>query len=274
MHKLKRTILYILLIFGLATMLTSGYIVGKYYYDIIHSEKIFNDVRDDVESGDEIREPVVNRDSDRDDHAIRHSKYDKLYEKNKNFVGWINIPGTSIDYPVMQTPKDEQYYLHRNFYGEYDFTGTPFANGASNIAKPSENTIIYAHNMKNGSMFAGLLKFESKDYYKKHKIFYFDSIYRSGTYEIIGVVRTDVLSHTYKYYLTSNCNMEEFYEYLDFIKQHSIYKIDAFDNVEYGDTLVTLSTCSYHISNNKGRLLVIGRLAETDDETMINSNKE
>lgn len=273
MHKLKKIILYILLIIGVTSMLISGYIVGKYYYDIIRTNKTYNDIREQVETGDELRKPVVNKDSDREDSSIRHSKYDKLYENNKDFIGWINVPGTNIDYPVMQTPKDEQFYLHRNFYKNYDFAGTPFTNSYANLAKPSDNIIIYAHNMKNGSMFANLLKYEKEDFYKKHQIFYFDSIYRSGTYEIIGVVRTDVLPNTYKYYLASNCNMEEFYEYLDFIKNKSIYKIDAFNSVEYGDTLVTLSTCSYHISNNKGRILVIGRLAETDDERLT-SKKE
>lgn len=264
--------LYVLLLVFVSSALCSGGYLFKYYYDMYITNKMYGDLRKDIGDDEDNNKPVVRRDGldvtredDPNEHKIRHSKYDKLYEENKDFVGWINVPGTVIDYPVMQTKNNEEKYLHTNFYGKYDYEGVPFCNAASDLARPSDNIIIYGHNMKYGTMFQNLTKFEDKEFYEKHKIFFFDSIYRSGTYEIIGVIKTDLFKGSYEYYKIADCNAEEFYSYVNFIKNKSLYRIDAINDVEYGDMLVTLSTCSYHVSGKKGRLLVVGKMIETDD---------
>lgn len=271
--KKKKSIIVpcIILVIGLIAMAISGYYLYSYYSERIRSENTFEDLRDDIIDEAEIRKPVVRRDpidvtkeDDPNKHEIRHSKYDKLLENNPNFVGWINVPGADIDYPVMQTKDNEQKYLHLDFNGRWTYEGTPFCSANSDLARPSDNIIIYGHNMKYGAMFHNLTKYENKDFYTDHNIFYFDSIYRSGTYEIIGVVKTDINNGSYQYWNTTDCNAEEFYDYVKYIKDNSLYKIKALDNVEYGDMLVTLSTCEYHTYN--GRLIVIGKMIETDDE--------
>lgn len=265
----------IMLIIGLVVMGISGTYLYKYYSQRYKSEQTYDDLRDDIGDEDEVRKPVVRRDpidvsreKDPNKHEIRHSKYDKLYEENPDFVGWINVPGTNIDYPVMQTKDNEQKYLHTDFYGRWSYEGVPFLSANSDIVRPSDNITIYGHHMKYGTMFHNLTKFENNEFYKEHKIFYFDNIYRSGTYEIVGVVKTDVNQGSYQYWNVSDCNAEEFYRYVDFLKENSLYKIKALNDVEYGDILVTLSTCEYHTSN--GRLIVVGKLIETDDEYLIN----
>lgn len=265
-------VLYIILCIGLSISILSGGYLFKYYYGIYKTDKTYNDLRNDIGDEEDDNKPVIRRDAidadrekDPNKHSIRHSKYDKLYEKNSDFVGWLEVPGTVIDYPVMQTKKNEQYYIHRNFYGKYDEAGTLFCNAIANLARPSDNTIIYGHNMKYGAMFHDLSKFESEEFYEKHKLFYFDTIYRSGVYEIIGTVKTDLYNGSFEYFYYADCNSEEFYKYVNFIKNKSLYKTKAIENVEYGDILVTLSTCSYHVSGGKGRILVIGKLIETDD---------
>jgi sortase B len=121
--------------------------------------------------------------------------------------------------------------------------------------------------MKYGTMFAQLMNFRDENFYKEHKIFYFDSIYRTGTYEIVAVILTDTYSSSFKYWNYGMCNKEEFNEYLDFIKSHALYKTDLIDTVEYGDLLCSLSTCAYH--NSQGRMLVVGKMIDTDDEKLM-----
>lgn len=267
----KKSVPYIMLIIGLTGMIVSGIYLYNYWMPRIRAEKELDSVNDLIEDSDENREPYVRRDSidvtkedDTNEHKIRHSKYDKIYEENPDFVGWLEVPGTAINYPVMQTKSNEQKYLHLSFYGNWAYEGVPFCSAISDIVRPSDNILIYGHHMKYGTMFHNLTKFENKDFYKEHNIFYFDTIYRSGTYEIVGVVKTDINPGSYEYWNVADCNAEEFYRYVDWIKEKSIYKIDAINNVEYGDILVTLSTCEYHTTN--GRLIVVGKMIETDDE--------
>lgn len=268
----------ITLLLCLSIMFISGYHLYDYYSQRINSEIDYENIRDliddDADDEDDSRKPVVRRDAidvnkedDPVDHPIKHTKYDKIYEQNPDFVGWINVPGTLIDYPVMQTKYDEQKYLHLNFNGYYAYEGVPFCNAISDLARPSDIITIYGHHMKYGTMFQALTYYEDKSFYQTHKTFYFDSIYRLGTYEVIGVVLTDTNDSSFKYWTVADCNSEEFYKYVNFIKNNSLYKIDAINNVEYGDMLVTLSTCEYHTSN--GRLIVVGKMIETDDENLI-----
>ena len=280
--KKKKSIIVpcVVLVIGLIGMIISGIYLYNYWMPRLRAQQELDSLDDMIGDEDEERNPYVRRnpidvtkEDDTKDHPIRHSKYDKLYEENPDFVGWIEVPGTNIDYPVMQTKDEskkawedrnrEDWYLHHNFYGNWTYEGLPFCSANSDVARPSDNTVIYGHHMKYGTVFHNLTKFEDKSFYKEHNIFYFDNIYRSGTYEIVGVVKTDVNKGSYEYWNVTDCNAEEFYSYVDWVKDNSLYKIKAMNDVEYGDILVTLSTCEYHTNN--GRLIVVGKMIETDD---------
>ena len=92
-----------------------------------------------------------------------------LYLENADMVGWIQIEGTKIDYPVMQTPADPNYYLKHDFEKHYTDYGCPFMQADCDALAPSDNLIIYGHNMKDGSMFADLAKYRSNDFWQNHK---------------------------------------------------------------------------------------------------------
>ena len=77
-------------------------------------------------------------------------KYVDLYEANSDIIGWITVEGTKIDYPVMQTQDDPEFYLRRNFQKEHATAGVPFMDASSDIFVPTSNFLIYGHNMKNG----------------------------------------------------------------------------------------------------------------------------
>lgn len=193
-------------------------------------------------------------------------KYKTLYELNNDVVGWITIDGTKVDYPVMQTVFDEEYYLYRNYYGKDAKEGLPFMDSRCMIGKPSTNLIIYGHNMKNGTMFADLLKYESKDYYDRHKYIRFDTLYEEAIYEIVAVFRSRVAfenENTFRFYNFIEADYEsEFYDYYEMIRSMSLYNIDA--EAMASDYLLTLCTCEYTVED--GRFVIVARKVAGEEE--------
>ena len=193
-------------------------------------------------------------------------KYKALYELNKDLAGWVTIDGTRIDYPVMQTVFDEEYYLYGNFDKDDAKEGLPFMDSRCFPGKPSTNLIIFGHNMKNGTMFADLLKYESEDYYRKHKYIRFDTIYEEGKYEIIAVFRSRVAfrdENTFRFYNFIEADFEEeFYDYYDTIREMSLYNIEA--EAMASDYLLTLCTCEYTVED--GRFVIVARRIADKEE--------
>ena len=182
-----------------------------------------------------------------------------LYLENADMVGWIQIEGTGIDYPVMQTPADPNYYLKHDFEKHYTDYGCPFMQADCDALCPSDNLIIYGHNMKDGSMFADLAKYRSKDFWQSHKTVWFDTALGSCAYEIFAVIHTTVqadAANAFPFYrFVDAAAPEDFAAYVSACKARALYDTVIF--AEYGDKLLTLSTCD-NITDN-GRLLVIAK---------------
>lgn len=186
--------------------------------------------------------------------------YGLLKEKNPDFAGWLRIPDTKIDYPVMHTPDDMQYYIRRDFYGESSVSGTPFIGDF--CSTDSGSMIIYAHNMKNGTMFGELDEYESEDYRNKHSVLEFYMPDESRQYEIFAAFRTELVYENqegFRYYeYVGDMTEERFDEFMNQLHQHSFYNTESWP--EYGDQLIILSTCSYYTEN--GRFVVVARRVE------------
>lgn len=184
--------------------------------------------------------------------------YEELYIQNKSLIGWVKIADTIIDYPVMQSQNNE-YYLDHNFNQEYDKNGCIFLDAACDIYPRNDNLILYGHHMKSGKMFGSLWKFESEDFYKKHSRIEFDTIYETGVYEIMYVFRDKVYSEAdvnFKYYeFLDAYSEEEFQSNMAAMAAMSYY--DTGVTAEYGDQLLTLSTCDY--AQNNGRFVVVAK---------------
>ena len=182
-----------------------------------------------------------------------------LYLENPDMVGWIRINGTDIDYPVVQRADDPTYYLKHNFEKNYTDYGCPFMQADCDALAPSDNLIIYGHNMKDGSMFADLAKYRSKDFRQAHKIVRFDTALGSSAYEIFAVIHTTVQADSadaFPFYRFVNAAApEDFAAYVSACKARALY--DTGISAQYGDKLLTLSTCD-NITDN-GRWLVIGK---------------
>ena len=178
----------------------------------------------------------------------------QLYQINNNFVGWLNIENTTINYPVMQTKNNPNYYLKRNFYKKYSSYGTPYISEQCDV-KISDNLIIYGHHMKNKAMFGTLENYKSEKYYNNHKIITFETLEKSTNYEIFAVFKTVAYSNEgFKYYNFINLqNDEEYNTFINKCKELSFYETNKMP--KYGDKLITLSTCEY--SNKNGRLVVV-----------------
>lgn len=180
-----------------------------------------------------------------------------MYLENSDMVGWIQIEGTSIDYPVMQTPADPNYYLKHDFEKHYTDYGCPFMQADCDALAPSDNLIIYGHNMKDGSMFADLAKYGSKDFWQTHKTVWFDTELGSYAYEIFAVIHMTVQADdadAFPFYrFVDAAAPEDFAAYVSACKARALYDTGIF--AEYGDRLLTLSTCD-NITDD-GRLLVI-----------------
>lgn len=187
-----------------------------------------------------------------------------LYLENSDMVGWIQIEGTNIDYPVMQTPADANYYLKHDFEKNYTDYGCPFMQADCDAQAPSDNVIIYGHNMKDGSMFADLAKYRSKDFWQTHKTVWFDTELGSYAYEIFAVIHTTVqadVTDAFPFYLfVDAASPEDLADYVSACQSRVLY--DTGISAEYGDKLLTLSTCD-NITDN-GRLLVIAKQTETE----------
>lgn len=178
-----------------------------------------------------------------------------FYEMNNDMVGWISIPDTKINYPVMQTPNNKDYYLYRNFKKMGSDWGAIYAREVCNINRPSDNITLYGHHMKDGSMFAGLDKFKTKSFWENHQTFTFDTLYERHTYQIWAVFKTSAnLDQGFAYHHFSDAaNEEEFNEFVSTVKSLAFY--DTGITPEFGDKMLTLSTCEYTLDN--GRFVVV-----------------
>ncbi len=182
-----------------------------------------------------------------------------LYTQNNDFVGILTIVDTDINYPVMQTPSDPEYYLRRDFFGEADTAGTLFVDYRCDIVNPTTNTIIYGHNMRSGTMFGGLKRYLDYDYYQSHKTIIFKTLYEEMEYEVVGVGLSEVGyddDDTYKYYdFIDALTGSELQEFLDTIQSLSVY--DETIDITGTDKILTLSTCNTY--KEDGRMFIVAK---------------
>ena len=189
----------------------------------------------------------------------RMLKVKELQKENADIVGWLEIENTNISYPVLQG-EDNEYYMTHNYKKEKSKNGSIFLNKDYDWNIPSSNLLMYGHNLGNGTMFQELLKYQNKEFYNNHKVIRFTTAKEDAEYEIISVFKSRVYykseQNVFRYYYFINANTEEEYNnYVENAKKASIYEIEP--TAKYGDQLITLSTCSYHVKD--GRFAVVGR---------------
>jgi len=185
-------------------------------------------------------------------------KFTELYEQNSDLVGWIRITGTVIDYPVMQSPdSDWDFYLNRNFYGAHDIHGTPYIWPQHDIAE-DDLFFIFGHNMRNGSRFADVARYISRDFWERHPTIEFYTLYEGRRYEVAFVFQIFVIENVNQYYhhpqrgiadnvefpytfVTTWESEKAFWHFIAHNREFSLYETGV--DVDYGDRMIALWTC-------------------------------
>lgn len=183
-------------------------------------------------------------------------QYRLLREQNQDFAGWLSIQGSKIDYPVMYTPEEPEYYLRRAFDGSYAVSGSLFL--GAGCTPEGSHRIIYGHHMNNGTMFGSLQEYQDPAYWAEHREICFDTLESEGKYEVLAAFYSRIYKvseeDVFRYYQYADLSdPERFDEYVEQVRAAALY--DTGITAEYGDRLLTLSTCSYHTKN--GRFVVV-----------------
>lgn len=243
-NKFKRIIL---LLFIVVFAFSICYIV-HYFYSSNKNKKDNTDILNNV---------VIDKTEITEQKTERILQLEELKKENEDIVGWIEINDTNIDYPVLQTT-DNDFYMKHNYKKESSKDGSIFLDKSYNWDIPSSNLLLYGHNNKNGTMFQDLMNYKEEDFYNNHKTIRFTTLNEDSTYEVMSVFYSRVYykseQNVFRYYYFVNSENETDYnEFVENCKKSSIY--DTGVTANYGDQLLTLSTCEY--SQEDGRFVVV-----------------
>lgn len=244
-HKRNIIQLFLIIIFivGLIYMVVYFY---RNYQDKLKNQAILNEI-------------PISEEEITPSKTERILQLEELKKENQDIIGWLEIEGTNINYPVMQTT-DNEYYMTHDYLKEYSKNGSIYLDKDYNWNIPSSNLLMYGHNNKNGTMFQDLLKYKEESFYKEHKLIKFTTLEEDVNYEIVAVFNSRVYykneKDVFRYYYFINAeNKEEFDYYIKESKKASLY--DTGVTAEYGEQLLTLSTCAYHTQD--GRFVVVAK---------------
>ena len=205
-----------------------------------------------------------------------------LYEENNDLIGYIQIDGTNVNFPVVQTERENdkgkkgQFYLRKDFYGNYSMYGTPFLDYRCQ-ADPnyqSTNLIIYGHNVyDDGEMFSDLIKYRKLKFYKQHPVIQFDTLYGDKDWLVVGVILTNAYEKdgpVWNYNNFINGTEEGTQEFVNQIAKRTMVVTGVDYNAE--DKFLTLSTCSYDFTD--ARVVIVARqVREGEDISNLDTSK-
>ena len=213
----------------------------------------------------------------------RNVDFGKLLSENSVTVGWIYLPDSNIDYPVVQA-EDNDYYLHRDFDGSYLYDGCIFADASNEAPFCDDNTILYGHRMMSGAMFADLKRYEDKEYMDSHRIIQIETPERSYDLHVVAFCMEDADSDLYTTWFSDNISL--FSAAFDDIEPNeeggsSDLNFSKDDYVELvrskavtlsgepfsaGDTFVTLSTCARSLGDDRNQVICVVKDAKKSEK--------
>ena len=278
MKKNKRTISIFLIILGICCLGAAGGIFLYRYMSDRQSEEVLEALRSSAESyelpeqsagpaDEQTTEPppidaeptAVPEPTASPEPTPVENPYQDSFLANEDMAAWLVVPDTPIDYPVMWTPRDENYYLRRGFDGKTNQNGCLILDTDSCLDPLTTNLIIHGHNMKSGAMFGELDNYKEESFFQEHREMQLYTEEGVRTYEVIAVFLSQVYKKTdqaFKFYKFFQADtQEEFDDFYENIMAMSLY--DTGVTAEYGDHFLTLSTCSYHVE--QGRFVVVAR---------------
>ena len=180
------------------------------------------------------------------------SDYVSTKKECQDVVGWLYSENTVINYPVVQA-EDNFYYLHRFIDGTYNASGSLFLDCTCYGDFSGKNTVLYGHNMNDGSMLASIRNYKDQEYYNEHPVMYLNTPTQNYKIEIFSAYTTDAESDTYKMFFESE---DDFARQLDDWRVQSLVATNV--DVSVDDRVITLSTCTYDFYN--ARFVIQGKL--------------
>lgn len=220
----------------------------------------FNKSNKEKEESQEVLENIeIDTTQITEEKTERMIQLEELQKENKEVVGYLEIDGTKISYPVCQTTNND-YYLTHNHKKEKASAGSLFIDKDVDLTNGSSNYLIYGHRSTRGLMFEDLIKYANEEFYKAHPTIRFTTLKEDATYEIMAVFYSRVYykseKNVFRYYYFINAeNEEEYNNYVNNAKKVSIYNTGV--TASYGDQLITLSTCEY--SQEDGRFAIVAK---------------
>lgn len=196
------------------------------------------------------------------------NRFDSLLKLNNEIKGWIFLSNTHIDYPVVQSTSDPEFYLYHNYKKEPSRYGSIFIDSGCKLGTDSKNMIIHGHHMRDGEMFADILKLADIEFYKQNPVIEFDTPAESANWKIISVFKTNTLAEhgpVFNYTLSEFASSKSFMNFVSEIKARSL--IETHIDVNEDDKLITLSTCSYEFKDF--RTVVVARKVRDGESRMV-----
>ena len=204
--------------------------------------------------------------------------YSEYIDINPETVGWIKVPGTNIDYPVVQTVNNS-YYMSHDFERKSDYHGAIFMDSRNNPTDLDSNTIIYGHNSyTDGKVFTPLAQYESIDFYKEHPVIEFNTLERCYKWKIYAVIITNrqpredngyVFNYVYPHMEAAN-----FKGYIEELNKRTLYFTGV--DVKNGDRLLTLQTCIRSLDipgyRAEGGIIVIARAVRPGEDPTVDTS--
>lgn len=201
------------------------------------------------------------------------SKFKDLFDMNSDVIGWIEVPGTVIDYPVVKT-KDNNYYLEHNYKKEKSRFGAVFADYQNIISQNGTSTVthLYGHQMANGTMFAQLSRYRDLSFYRENPVFKFDTLYANAEWKVFSVFVASVdpeqdNGQMFNWRITDFGNEEKMMAYVDECKQRSLLEMPV--DIEPTDKLITLTVCAKDF--NDARLVVAARRVRDGESSEVDT---
>ena len=174
--------------------------------------------------------------------------------QNPDFIAWLRIPGTNVDYPVVQTD-DPDDYLNHTFSGKQSVVGTLFSLADADYKAPGRNIAIYGHHLRSSGekMFTSLMRYKNPDFYEDNQTIVLDSLYRHSEYTIFAVV--NMKTGDWEPSRTTFSGDAAFMAFVNRAKSESLY--DTGVEVGADDHILTLITCDRSYAGKEGRLVIL-----------------
>lgn len=268
--KMRRILYYSLLTFFSVLFLVSAVYIGKYIYNSVQNKNAYELLQQQLQqqlstipsrpipTAPEQSLPAPTGPTGPTEPTPTQilPEYQSIYDLNNDMVGWISVPNTRVNYPVMQSPNSPDFYLDHSFDRTWNAWGAIYVREACDVFAPSDNLVLYGHHMRDGSMFTGLDAYKKKSYWQDNQYFFFDTLYEHHTYRIFAAFKTSAEANIgYAYHRFNDAaDPSEFDSFVRTVKSLSYY--DTGITPQYGDKLITLSTCEYTLTN--GRFVVVG----------------